>query len=456
MYIKTLRLGSILLASILIALWCRNVESSYQAQTSPLAYQPIEYATVKMYQLNASGAINGPLCSQANQFSWGCTAYCTNLSICNGSQTLSFPMNTNPANVEIDGTAGAPGVSQYKQYLRDVVPLELGIQSGSQGNKPLSATKAQAIAARTYIYQRMEYIGQYGTPNNSNLFHVFVPYNFDTLTSTQKGRVQEATADRIYMTEPDSTYPIEALYGADNPANTSPGNRPYLKSVSDPISFLGTLDGTANGGMSAKGASRWSFGHTSSRGPVASGDPNYPHDAQGDGDFWSVRLDEAAQILTHYYTGVHLRDANTMGFLTLDYRWVPLQIAWSGNCPPAMNHGQSCTATIQVQNTSTLDWNCGSVGYILSYRWAKTGYSETDGANQVSLCGTIKGATPTVNLIINNIPNWGAGAYTLKIDIACTLSGNKYWFSNVYGWPSYDISVCVDSSCRIRLPQIAK
>lgn len=366
-------------------------------------------------------------------------------------------MNTNPASVEIDGTAGTPGVSQYKQYLRDVVPHELGIQLGSQGNKPLSAVEAQAIAARTYIYQRMEYIGQYGTPTNAIGFHVFVPYRFDTLTPAQKGRVEEATADRIYMTEPDSTYPIEALYGADNPANTSQGNRPYLKSVSDPISAAyGTVDGTALGGMSSEGASRWSFGHTSSRGPVASGDPNYPHDAQGDGDFWSVRFDEAAQILTHYYTGIHLRDANTMGFLTPDYRWVPLQIAWAGNCPPAMNHGQSCTATIQVQNTSTLDWDCSSVGYILSYRWAKLGYSETDGANQVSMCGTAKGTTSTVNLTINNIPNWGAGTYTLKIDMARTPSGNKYWFSNVYGWPSHDVSVCVDGSCRIRLPQIIK
>lgn len=220
------------------------------------------------------------------------------------------------------------------------------------GQQTLSAVEAQAIAARTYIYQRMEYIGQYGTPNNSTLFQVFVPYHYDTLTDAQKARVQAATAARVYMTEASSTYPIEALYGADNPGSTAQGNRPYLKSVPDPISAAyGSWDGTGNGGMSSKGASRWSFGHTSSWGPVAVDDPNYPHDVNGLGDFWSVYFAEAAQILTHYYTGVHLRDAESLAVFTPNYRWNPLQITWSGSCPPLMNHGQSCMATISRYRT---------------------------------------------------------------------------------------------------------
>lgn len=50
----------------------------------------------------------------------------------------------------------------------------------------------------------------------------------------------------------------------------------------------------------------------------------------------------------------------------------------------------------------------------------------------VSLCGTAKGSpASTVNLTINDIPNWGPGSYTLQIDMVRTLSGNKFWFSDV-------------------------
>lgn len=458
------QLGGVLVLTILITWWSGSAESSPMYQVSPASYQPPTHVTVEMYELFQNGASTGNKCDAADengqyvyQYRWGCTAYCNNLPLCDTSQTYPFPMLTNPTSVEIDGTSGAPDGSPYNQYLRDVVPQELGIELASQGNKPLSAVEAQAIAARTYIYQRMEYIGQYGTPNNSTQFQVFVPYRYDTLTDAQKRRVQAATANRVYLTEADSTYPIEALYGADNPGSTAQGNRPYLKSVPDPISAAyGAWNGTTNGGMSSKGASRWSFGHTSSWGPVVASHPNYPHDVNGLGDFWSVRFAEAAQILTHYYIGIHLRDADTLELLTPVYRWNPLQITWSGSCPPLMNHGQSCTASVQVQNTGTVDWNCGPVGYVLSYRWAKTGHGEVNGASQASLCGTGKGAAPTVTLALNDLPNWGAGAYTLKLDMARTLSGQKFWFRDAYGWYSYDLSLCVDGPCRVFLPRVAQ
>jgi len=316
--------------------------------------------------------------------------------------------------------------------------------------------EAQAIAARTYIYQRIYYASQYGTPNNSNQFQVFVPYYYDTLTFLQKVMVQIATSNHHYLSEASSSYPIEALFGADNPGVTNQGNRPYLKSVSDPISQqYGASDGTLLGGMSSKGASRWSFGHTSSKGPVSSTHPNYPHDVDGYGDFWSVKHDTAARILTHYYyTGVQLRDGSAT-VVTPDERWSPLTITWAGVCPSLMSHGQGCTATVQVQNTGVSDWSCGSSSYILSYRWAKSGHTETAGSGQASLCGVTPGSAATVNLPINDLPNWGAGAYTLRLDVARVQAGQKIWFSSG-GWPTYNISVCADGSCHVFIPQVVK
>jgi hypothetical protein len=86
--------------------------------------------------------------------------------------------------------------------------------------------------------------------------------------------------------------------------------------------------------MSSKGASRWGFGHTSSRGAVAESNLLYPHDSGGYGDFWSARWDSAFQILTHYYTGIDIRDANG-NIVTPEYRWNPLKVNWGSGVNPA-------------------------------------------------------------------------------------------------------------------------
>ncbi|MEZ4616895.1 MAG: hypothetical protein R2867_15515 [Caldilineaceae bacterium] len=165
-----------------------------------------------------------------------------------------------------------------------------------------------------------------------------MPYRFETLASDdEKNLIIEAMQHRYYMTpaqdnpntsENEAIYPILAMYGADNREQTTEGTLEgktvgalpnYLSSVVDPINEHygcwieeshgnGEPDpgeygannhsacGTGNGGMSSKGASRWSYGHTSSIGPVEVGHPNYPNDASGHGEFWSVRWQEAAQI----------------------------------------------------------------------------------------------------------------------------------------------------------------
>ncbi len=333
-------------------------------------YVPAEQVTLTLYRLVQEGPLAGSIalpptpCTKDDPTiarSYGCTAI-------TGRADYAYPFETSTITIGIDGTGGPDNARYPYPYLWDVVPQELDM-NGSQGNKPLSAVAAQAIAARTYIYQRITYIDQYGAPNNSTQFHVFLPYRYALLTAVQQERVQAATASRAYMTEPGGAYPIEALYGADNPAATVEGNRPYLQSVSDPISAAyGVLDGAGNGGMSSKGASRWSFGHTSSRGPVAAGDALYPHDINGLGEFWSVRWDDAFQILTHYYTGIHVRDANNpAAVLTPDDRWVPLDLTM----PTAGCLNRGLPVAINTQNSGVSAWEVGTevkLGYRLIYR----------------------------------------------------------------------------------------
>jgi len=56
-----------------------------------------------------------------------------------------------------------------------------------------------------------------------------------------------------------------------------------------------------------------------------------------------------------------------------------------------------------------------------------------------------------VNLTIQNIPNWGPGAYAIRFDIYVTSAYGNFWFSD-YGWPTYSVSVCVDGPCQVFIP----
>ncbi|MBX3053129.1 MAG: hypothetical protein KF753_16720 [Caldilineaceae bacterium] len=345
-------------------------------------------------------------------------------------------------------------------YLLDVIPQEMGT------NYHPVALQAQAIAARTYAYWHRE--NGYPIINNSASYQVFIPYKFESLptatfpddtsnpcASSNLNPNQQiicgAVTSQKYISF-NGDLPAFSEFSADaqtrtqsNATDRAGSPSPYLLGVEEPISTTCDAENSGHGhGMSQEGASRWARGNQCSY----TGPGNQP---------WSVAWGRAEQILVHYYTGVHIRDASATP-LTSDYRWNPLSLTWSGSCPPLMTHGQSCTVTVRVQNTGISDWVCGQyTGYILSYRWAKAGQAEVNGASQVSLCNTNKGdPSPSATLVINDIPNWGSGAYTLKLDMARTVSNSKAWFSTSYGWPSYDVSVCVDGSCKVSMPQIVR
>ena len=186
-------------------------------------------------------------------------------------------------------------------------------------------------------------------------------------------------------------------------------------------------------GLSQKGANRWARGN---RCGVA-----LP------GELWSVRWTTAEQILFHYFTRVHLRDAN-IGKLILspDWRWNPLLINWgtTDNQPPKMNAGSTSSYAVLLQNTGIYPWTCikgqskpiPPPSYRLRYRWLNgrsiiaTGYG-------TPVCDLSPGDSSKVELVIS-VPAVPVGTYTLRLDMYEDSAG--FWFGDG-GWPPYDVNV---------------
>jgi len=438
-----------LVTFLVIAIACALKTEPVRAQ-----YEPPAHVTLNVYRLvEGSGAIYiNPAtgervpCTKNEEMiaqSYGCTAD-------PGNPIRAYPFNSSTITIGIDGTGGPDNAQYPYPYLWDIVPQELDL-NGSQGNKPLSSVEAQAIASRTYIYQRILYPDDYDPINNSTQFQVFLPYRYVDLTGVQQDRVRDATANRHYMTESNGAYPIEALFGADNPEYTVEGNRPYLKRVYDPInSAYGVSNGTTLGGMSSKGASRWSFGHISSLGPVAEEDEKYPNDVNGLGNFWSVQWDKVEQILTHYYTGIHIRDADR-NIATPNRRWVPLDI-FSFSSPSdslLLCEGQTHYVAVQLQNTGIYNW--GENAFALSYRpsWS-SGSTQSIAADPIFITPTPAGEAATTVVPIKTLDYVGQGSYTIGLDMQAYSTpnpGDFQWFSD-QGWPWYEVKAEVIDNCQ--------
>jgi hypothetical protein len=138
--------------------------------------------------------------------------------------------------------------------------------------------------------------------------------------------------------------------------------------------------------------------------------------------------------------------------LPTPYRWNPLNIDWgtSNNTPPLMYHGNSYPITLDAQNTGEFDWWLLD-DWALSYRWSKTGFSEIRSNNRAWTSSYVsKGSNYTFNPTINDIPDWGAGTYTLKFDMIRGLSGGESWFGDPpNAWETYNVTICVDEPCNV-------
>jgi hypothetical protein len=390
---------------------------------------------------------------------------------CTWASDAPYPYTSNPVTLNIEG-----------DYLLDVMPRESNPEEGFL----LPALKAQAVAARSYAFYK---ISINDVIDNSVNDQVFVPYFFDRLgyfpgpggidpptnripvninpctdgffsptnPATYEQRVVcQAAADKQYISPGTNNTSAFAEFSADRlEGRTVTGGPSYQVSVEDPISAqAGTIcpynendidlaNGSHGRGMLQRGANRWARGSRCWISEIYEEDP------------WSVRWTNRDQILTHYYTGIHIRDVATRAIRTPTYRWVPLRIDWgtSNDRPPIFTAGGGYTINVQVQNTSTAAWSCGSppnLAYNLTYRWV--GQTTYDGAQRVSVCGLTPGAAGTVPLTLSDIPDL-PGNYSLQFDITVTTSTGSFKFSDPgYGWSSYkqNVRVCPGGVCAPR------
>lgn len=432
-------------------------------------FSPPSTVTLLVYPLKSNGEIDAEklLCKKGD-LDYGCSV---------GDGTRGYPFDKNPITLDIE-----------TEYLPNVLPKE------TPPNPPFyiepTALQAQAIVARTYIYERIHNAAAYRTINNSTEFQVYVPNSFGApgfgyaeSTCTNGGSLTDmqthictALTDKSYLAYFSSQSPayqadpIDALYAADIQTRTmsidataGPPRTNYLVGVEDPISANHSDSITLGNpeGFSQRGASRWAYGSQSfcnnKIGPgkldkcltnTSAGAP-YPR--------WSVKWYRPEQILTHYYTGVNLRNAEDVSDIVAPtQRWVPLQIKIDGTPHVAGRLLEFEPATtyqieIQLQNTSVdrLGWGCNldlGIRYELvwHFRYKNTLY-ERDG---VEVCDLGRGMSRTLTLDVKT-PSIIKYQYALEFDIHKFEDGKKIEFSdpdsNGLEWPVYSIGVRVGS-----------
>jgi len=382
--------------------------------------------------------------------SYGCTVYCDNYD------WPTCPAVGDPARGSrpYPYSSAWPDISFDKDYLLDVIA-----QEASPGLFDSVALQAQAIAARSYAWYQINN-SPYYVINNSTSFQVFLPLKFETfgpdpdnasdpcqstnLSPDQTELCEAVGTDSYYLSWDTSANPefLPAranFFGDVLDRTTSSGDKSYLIGVEDPISNDNDTCSASNTaahswGMSQQGAHRWATGNQC--GPFSSA-VSLP---------WSVRWTRPEQILFHYYTDVHLRDANKQVVTSHspEKRWNPLQIVGElGSNSPALWRGINHPTGVWVQNAGLNDWNCtGDVSdYHLRYRWSRAGQTPVNGNSSGTLCGLARGDSAWAYLMVDSIPNWGYGYYTVHFDvIEVTTSGEESFSPD---WPTYDVRVFV-------------
>lgn len=460
MNLKSRHLYRILVPGFLfvVLLSLGTVKPTY-AQNSPTQI------TLNMFALRQSDGAVDPSLPDARCYSvvsnrtrYGCTNFPGDLN-----RDYPFQSDTIVLNIEGDTTHADDGSQQG--YLHNVISQEM-----AEGSSLASYT-AQAITARTYAY----YQTSDGTVaiNNSASKQVYLPYRYEGLaTSTRRQIVHNAVTlpGPLYMTQQFSTASINAHFGQDNCTFTEEGTTDYLQSVYDPISEKSEPCnndslGTPYGGMGSAGASRWGYGHTS----------EYNRDDLGDP--WSVRWGDypsnidwrgGLQILTHYYTGIHLRDESGT-IITPEYRWVPLHIDWHtpNNIIPIMEPGTGYPVTFQIQNTGIITWSGVGQFALIHNGWDVVNTQQQAKDTKRHTLLDITEPVPPGEIVEESLtlypptpPERGA-TYQLRFEMALWYFPHEDWlgFSEAeigYTWPTYDVKVCVAGPCQkqVYLPLI--
>jgi hypothetical protein len=204
----------------------------------------------------------------------------------------------------------------------------------------------------------------------------------------------------------------------------------YLKGVTDPISNGETRSqiDCNSAGLSQYGTQRWAIGKVDPG--AAQNLPNFPQ--------WNYQ-----QILAHYYTDVHLNDANTDMQVTPEYRWNPINAKWQGTGTinsPAITPGNIYNVTVWYQNSGADDWNHrDEPDYIhLSYYWDYNN-SLTHGTTPIAVHRLDEGEGEGDDFVV--LPIFVPGSFqngytvTLAIDMLDVADPPTSYFSNrEAGW----------------------
>jgi hypothetical protein len=299
-----------------------------------------------------------------------------------------------------------------------------------------------AVAARTLGYNwcgAVNVAGHAGVDDYGRQYYRPIPPSSYELTETEKQRYQGLVAETggIYMAYDGDDFNVR--YRTTNPIWTDYGSPyPPHKSVFDPVGAIYTIP---QPGMGQINADHWASGSD----PTAD-------------DLLHPRWTDYRQILVHYYTQIDIRDAAGSD-LAPYLRWNALSLDWgtTGNRPPIMSSGETHTLSMVVQNTGKGTWYYGSAqSFAVVYHFydPRTGATYSSGNQAVITISTAPGVERTVTVTINDVPGiLEPGPYVLKLDMLreSGIPQSLEWFSD-QGWPTLDLSVCLNGPCRVFLP----
>ncbi|MFQ5583432.1 MAG: SpoIID/LytB domain-containing protein [Calditrichia bacterium] len=339
------------------------------------------------------------------------------------------------------------GNYEYDNYVRGVLAGEVSTAQEPDGTVIQfddETLKAMAVAIRTKVFHMCGSEPHDHFPDNDGIMRrgirgqVIQQYLYNrtlvNYTEAERQRYQGSvnnTSDE-YLIYNNDTFDIQYRNISIDPTNGSAA--PHL-GVADPV-------GAAHTGLSQTGLSQF----------------NADHWAKGESHGTLFPQLNYRQILVHYYTKVHLKDANNTR-LTPTYRWNPLSVDWGNGAtsPPPMLQGQTYNVTIHLQNSGTANWTSGR-NVRLSCRWRKPDGSLVNCSASTPKIIRTPGADATVTLAVTPDANFSDGAYTLLID---AKQGSTWFYNRDIGnnrpWFTLNYRVCVgEQGCQVFLPVILK
>jgi len=249
----------------------------------------------------------------------------------------------------------------------------------------------------------------------------------------------------LIMTHPEAAtlmqvQAIDARYVDETgPYTQEDLQRAWLKAVYDPVSEgFSPTNPEFYYGMGQQGSKRWAWGESDAGQTF----PQWHH----------------FQILTHYYTGIQIRDSSG-NVLTPSYRWVPLRALWGFlPDPPALSPNATTIIDIIPQNSGAVDWPAGALPALAGQWQAFDGtVVKTDTISLSPNQTVLQGSDAATQQLWVTAP-LTSGSYSLMIDMIDT--GGNYFHDREPGWPWFTLNyeICVNPCPKIYiyLPMILK